>query len=152
MQILHFGHSPRLSRAPGNGRAGHYVLICLLVFSPLPAHADTGSRLLRLLSIPGVSGYEHAVREAIELSLPPGARVRADSLGNIVLRVSPGTPHTLVVAPLDEGGLVVSAITDGRIPARAPAHVGAGAAPLDAVPDRTTGRDQTRPQVSSCPG
>ena len=124
MQILHFGHSPRLSRAPGHGRAGHYVLICLLVFAPLPAHADTGSRLLRLLSIPGVSGYEHAVREAIELSLPPGARVRADSMGNIVLRVSPGTPHTLVVAPLDEGGLVVSAITaDGYL--RAHRHTSA---------------------------
>ena len=86
------------------------------MFAPLPAHADTGSRLLRLLSIPGISGYEHAVREAIELSLPPGARVRADSMGNIVLRVSPGTPHTLVVAPLDESGLIVSAITqDGYL-------------------------------------
>ncbi len=69
------------------------------------------ARLLHLLSIPGVSGYEQAVREGVELSLPLNARVRADSMGNIVLRTGSGSPHTLIVAPLDEIGLVVSAIT-----------------------------------------
>jgi putative aminopeptidase FrvX len=74
------------------------------------------SRLLHLLSIPGIAGYEAPVREAIELTLPLNARVRADSMGNIVLRSGTGAPHTLVIAPLDEGGLVVSAITpDGYL-------------------------------------
>jgi putative aminopeptidase len=44
--------------------------------------------------------------------LPTSARVRADNLGNIVLRTGMGAPHTLIVAPLDESGFVVSAITD----------------------------------------
>src|SRR5688500_7601762 len=44
--------------------------------------------------------------------LPTSARVRADNLGNIVLRTGNGAPHTLIVAPLDESGFVVSAITD----------------------------------------
>ena len=76
------------------------------------AEADTGQRLQQLINVPGVSGYEARVREAIEMSLPTGARVRADNLGNIVLRTGNGTPHTLIVAPLDEPGFVVSAIAD----------------------------------------
>lgn len=105
-------------------RPVHPALLCLFLFAPSSASADTASRLFHLLSIPGVSGYEQAVREAIELSLPPGARVRADNMGNIILRVSSGTPHTLVVAPLDEGGLVVSGITpDGYL--RAHRHTSA---------------------------
>jgi putative aminopeptidase FrvX len=79
---------------------------------PANAHADTADRLLQLIAIPGVSGYEHQVRSAIEMMLPAGARVRADNLGNIVIRTGNGIPHTLIVAPLDESGLVVSAITD----------------------------------------
>ncbi len=37
--------------------------------------------------------------------LPSGARVRADNIGNIVLRTGNGSPHTMIVAPLDESGL-----------------------------------------------
>ena len=59
-----------------------------------------------LVSQPGVSGYESPVREAIEMLLPSGARVRADNIGNIVLRTGNGSPHTMIVAPLDESGLV----------------------------------------------
>jgi putative aminopeptidase len=78
-----------------------------------PAHAqDTAERLRGLIDIPGISGYEAQVREAIEMLLPTSARVRADNLGNIVLRTGKGAPHTLIVAPLDESGFVVSAVTD----------------------------------------
>ena len=84
--------------------------------TPAPPRADTADRLLQLLSVPGVAGYEAAVREAIEMLLPAGARVRADSLGNILIRTGNGNPHTLIVAPLDEPGFVVSAITsDGYL-------------------------------------
>jgi putative aminopeptidase FrvX len=89
----------------------HFVLIPLLL-CPLPAAADTADRLHQLLSVAGVSGYESHVREAIEMMLPTGARVRADNLGNIILRTGNGTPHTLIAAPLDEPGFVISAITD----------------------------------------
>lgn len=92
----------------------HKLLIAAALAALLPqtAVADTADRLLQLVSIPGVAGYETHVREAIEMLLPTGARVRADNLGNIVIRTGNGSPHTLVVAPLDEKGLVVSAITD----------------------------------------
>jgi putative aminopeptidase FrvX len=92
----------------------HKLLIAAATAALLPqaAVADTADRLLQLVSIPGVAGYEAQVREAIEMLLPTGARVRADNLGNIVIRTGNGAPHTLVVAPLDEKGLVVSAITD----------------------------------------
>ena len=79
---------------------------------PGALHADTAQRLLTLVAVPGISGYEAPVREAIEMLLPTGARVRADNLGNIVIRTGNGSPHTLIVAPLDESGFVVSAITD----------------------------------------
>lgn len=88
------------------------VFLVTLMLSPTPAVADTAGRLIQLVSVLGVAGYESDVREAIEMLLPTSARVRADNLGNIVIRTGHGTPHTLIVAPLDESGLVVSAITD----------------------------------------
>jgi putative aminopeptidase len=84
----------------------------LLLTLPATANADTAARLRHLVAQPGVSGYESPVREAIEMLLPSGARVRADNLGNIVLRTGNASPHTMIVAPLDESGLVISAITD----------------------------------------
>lgn len=83
-----------------------------VLFLPGLAQADTAARLLSLVEAPGVSGYETRVREVIEMLLPTTARVRADNLGSIVLRTGNGSPHTLIVAPLDESGLVVSAVTD----------------------------------------
>jgi putative aminopeptidase FrvX len=91
----------------------YYLLFtAALLLAVSPAYADTAQRLQQLIEVPGVSGYESAVREAVEMLLPTGARVRADNLGNIILRTGNGTPHTLIVAPLDEPGFVVSAITD----------------------------------------
>jgi putative aminopeptidase FrvX len=92
-------------------RAFFATVVLLGYFSPAQAQ-DTAARLRALIDVPGVSGYEAPVREAIEMLLPTSARVRADNLGNIVLRTGKGTPHTLIVAPLDESGFVVSAITD----------------------------------------
>ena len=88
------------------------LTVVLLVSIHGMASAQTADRLHELIVAPGVSGYEAPVRERIEMLLPAGARVRADNLGNIVLRTGSGSPHTLIVAPLDEPGLVVSAITD----------------------------------------
>jgi hypothetical protein len=62
------------------------VLSCLLLIGSSTASADTADRLLQLVAVPGVAGYESAVREAIEMLLPAGARVRADSFGNILIR------------------------------------------------------------------
>ena len=81
-------------------------ILTLLLSLSATAEADTAARLRHLVAQPGVSGYESPVREAIEMLLPSGARVRADNLGNIVLRTGNGSPHTMIVAPLDESGLV----------------------------------------------
>jgi putative aminopeptidase len=88
------------------------LAVIVVLFAAVPVHADTRQRLAELIEVPGVSGYEAKVREAIEMLLPTTARVRADNIGNIVLRTGNGAPHTLIVAPLDEPGFVVSAITD----------------------------------------
>jgi putative aminopeptidase FrvX len=90
----------------------HYLLFAVLLLSPVAALANTAQKLQQLIDVPGVPGYEARVREAVEMLLPSGARVRADNLGNIVLRTGNGAPHTLIVAPLDEVGFVVSAVTE----------------------------------------
>jgi hypothetical protein len=94
-------------------------LACALAavpFMPSDGRPDTARWLQKFIEIPGVSGYETRVREAVEILLPASARVGADNLGNIVLRTGTGVPHTLIVAPLDESGVIISAITaDGYL-------------------------------------
>ena len=51
------------------------LIAAAVALLPHAAVADTADRLLQLISIPGVAGYEANVREAIEMLLPPGARV-----------------------------------------------------------------------------
>jgi putative aminopeptidase FrvX len=93
----------------------HLALLLLLLFlvAPMPALADPAGRLLQLASIPGTAGHEGAVREAIEMALPASARVRADNLGSMTIaRRGNAGPHLLIVAPLDEPGLLVSEVQD----------------------------------------
>ncbi len=88
-----------------------HILLALLI-AVAPATAQPAVRLLHLAQIPGTAGHETAVREAIEMALPASARVRADNLGSMTIarRGPAGGPHVLIVAPLDEPGLVVSDI------------------------------------------
>jgi putative aminopeptidase FrvX len=72
--------------------------------------------VVRLLRLPGVSGYEEPVRQAILEALPDWADAEVDGTGNVVVTLGSGSPHTLVIAPLDEPGFVVSDITqDGYL-------------------------------------
>ena len=61
---------------------------------------------------PGVAGYEEAVREEIAAQLPVWVEPETDALGNLVVTFGGGAPHTVLVAPLDERGYVISDITD----------------------------------------
>ena len=89
------------------------LLLLLSLAAPMPALADPAGRLLQLASIPGTAGHEAAVREAIEMALPASARVRADNLGSMTIaRRGNAGPHLLIVAPLDEPGLLVSDVQD----------------------------------------
>lgn len=108
------------------------MLLTLMAATPALTSADPAWRLLHLASIPGTAGHEAAVREAIEMALPASARVRADNLGSMaILRRGNTGPHLLIVAPLDEPGVLVSAITDDGY-LRVHRHTPAPAHPLGA--------------------
>ncbi len=79
----------------------------LAVAQPLP------ERFVALAQADGVAGREDAVRSAIRAQLPPWAAPHVDELGNLVVTLGSGTPHLVIAAPLDEGGHVVSRITEG---------------------------------------
>jgi len=84
------------------------------------------SDLARLIDTQGVTGYETDVRTLIERSLPAWAKPRVDEIGNLIVTIGQGSPHTLVTASVDEDGYVVSGVTaDGylrlhRVTASAP--------------------------------
>ena len=81
--------------------------------------------LTKFAETPAVPGYEQALAAEIRSRLK-NYSVQADNLGNIYLTLGSGSPHRLIVAPMDEPGYVVSGITaDGylrvqRLPQQAP--------------------------------
>jgi putative aminopeptidase len=87
-------------------------LAVLLVLSPFAAAAQNPGSLIDLLHVDGVSGHETAVRDAVRAQLPTWATPRVDELGNLIVTIGRGSPHTVFVAALDEPGYVVSRITD----------------------------------------
>ncbi|MEO5762836.1 MAG: M20/M25/M40 family metallo-hydrolase [Vicinamibacteria bacterium] len=90
-----------------------FFLATLAALLPVSVSAqDASERLLQLTRVPGVSGHESDVRKLVSSMLPASARSETDALGNLVVRIGSGSPRTLVVAPLDEPGYVVSGITD----------------------------------------
>src|SRR5436190_20135035 len=74
--------------------------------------ADPSERVRQPSRLPRVSGHESDVRKAVASMLPATLRAETDTPGNLVVRFGSGSPRTLIVAPLDEPGYVVSAITD----------------------------------------
>ena len=90
------------------------VLLCLAPLSRAqpPAATTAAERLLWLSRVPGVSGHETDVRKAVASMLPASLHAETDTIGNLVVRIGSGSPRTLLVAPLDEPGYVVSGITD----------------------------------------
>lgn len=91
---------------------------------PLPARPQTApspEQIVQVLTQTyGMSGHETRVREVIERLLPPWAKPRTDSAGNLVLHIAaPGgakAPRMLFVAHMDEIGYEVRAILpDGRL-------------------------------------
>jgi putative aminopeptidase FrvX len=72
------------------------------------------SILAKLIAAQGVTGYETDVRQAITSLLPQGSRslARVDEVGNLIVTFGSGEPATVISAPMDEAGYVVSRITD----------------------------------------
>ena len=76
-----------------------------------PAVGDLTDDLKEFVATPAVSGYESQLAEKIRakiVSLHP----TVDNLGNVIVTVGTGSPHRLIVTPIDEPGFVVSGITD----------------------------------------
>jgi putative aminopeptidase len=97
--------------------------LALLALFPLTAAAQDSERLLEteavlktLVESYGVSGMEAPVREAVRRMLPPWARPRVDSAGNLWVTAGRGEPTVVLVAHLDEVGFEVTAIgADGLL-------------------------------------
>jgi putative aminopeptidase FrvX len=92
--------------------------ICATALMPQQAFAQrSGSEQdwERLVKTPAVSGNEqklaHEIRERLK-SLSP----QTDNLGNVYVTLGSGSPHRLLVTPMDEPGYVVSEVTsDGYL-------------------------------------
>jgi putative aminopeptidase FrvX len=66
--------------------------------------------LRELTETPAVAGYEQAVSAKIAAHLK-ALSPKVDRMGNVTVTLGTGSPHRLVVAPMDEPGYVVSNIT-----------------------------------------
>jgi putative aminopeptidase FrvX len=76
---------------------------------------------MALMDIPGVSGHEHLVRDAVLAALPDWARRIAvvDSIGNVVVAVGPDRDSVAFIAHMDEVGFEVTGfLSDGRVSLR----------------------------------
>jgi putative aminopeptidase FrvX len=87
------------------------LLLALLAMHGASAQS-LEQRFLTLAGNQGVDGHEADVRANIRGQLPAWSRPQVDSLGNLQLSFGRGAPHTVLVAPLDESGYVVSRITN----------------------------------------
>ncbi len=67
---------------------------------------------MRLVRAAGVSGFEGEIREEIKSQLPAWAQARVDEIGNLIVTLGSQNPRTLIAAPLDEDGHVISGITN----------------------------------------
>jgi putative aminopeptidase FrvX len=76
---------------------------------------ELSSDLKDFVETPSVSGYEHELSEKIRGKLAAFHPV-ADNLGDVIVTIGSGSPHRLIVTPIDEPGFVVSDITpDGYL-------------------------------------
>lgn len=76
------------------------------------AYRDLG----RLLALPGISGYEDAVRDFVLTRIRELGPTTVDAIGNVRLELGTSGPRILLVAHMDEVGLLVSGIdADGAV-------------------------------------
>jgi putative aminopeptidase FrvX len=91
-----------------------------------PAAAQTlDGTLAKFVETPAVTGHEAALAKEITARIGK-FKPQSDNMGNVWVTLGTGAPHRLIVAPMDEPGYVVSAITDDgflrvqRLPQQAP--------------------------------
>jgi putative aminopeptidase FrvX len=89
------------------------ALCALMAVTIASAQKIPGSLVEDLRSLtetPAVAGYEQAVAAMIAGRLKT-LSPKTDHMGNVTVTLGSGSPHRLVVAPMDEPGFVVSNIT-----------------------------------------
>ncbi len=69
--------------------------------------------LKRLVESPSISGYENNVRNLISKEIKPHVdEVKTDKIGNLICRKGSGSPKVMLVAHMDEVGLMVKHIDE----------------------------------------
>jgi putative aminopeptidase FrvX len=68
--------------------------------------------LKELIYVPGISGYEDGMREFIKDRLGSGVRTEVDNLGNLIVPLSKGPRSIVLMAHMDEIGMVVTKLED----------------------------------------
>jgi putative aminopeptidase len=76
---------------------------------------DLQSELCEMVDTPSISGYEDDTSQWLRNELA-SYHPLVDNLGDVIVTIGSGSPHRLLVAPIDEPGFVVSEITsDGYL-------------------------------------
>ena len=96
-----------------------FIGVLALFISPALAQAQKPSSvpggltddLREFVETPAVSGYEDELVAKIRTKLA-AFHPTVDNLGNVIVTLGSGSPHRLIVTPIDEPGFVVSGITD----------------------------------------
>ena len=97
----------------------HSCCFLLLLFSQTAAaqkiSGSVADDLRDFVQVPAVPGYEQELAGKIAARLQ-GLKPTTDEMANVIVTVGSGSPHRLIVAPMDEPGFVVSGITsDGYL-------------------------------------
>ncbi|HEY6349719.1 MAG TPA: M20/M25/M40 family metallo-hydrolase [Candidatus Angelobacter sp.] len=92
------------------------VTLLLAVFAPAQKVSGSFADDLRdFVQTPAVPGYEQELAAKIASRLAV-LKPRTDEMANVIVTVGTGSPHRMIVAPMDEPGYVVSGITsDGYL-------------------------------------
>ena len=77
---------------------------------PVRAQSGLDQEMAELVRIPAVSGYEQELAKDIRQRFHEFSPT-TDNLGNVFVTIGNGSPHRLLVAPIDEPGYAVSDIT-----------------------------------------
>ena len=94
------------------------IVVLLAVFCAFitaqPAAAQQRQNLVdqmrTLVDTPAVPGYEQELAAKIVKMVAPH-KAQRDNLGDVIVTIGSGSPHRLLVAPIDEPGYVVSGVT-----------------------------------------
>lgn len=94
-------------------RSGWWCAFVLLLSLGAAAQKVPGSLrddLREFAETPSIPGYEQQLAKSISRRLQAFSP-KVDEMSNVIVTVGSGSPHRLIVAPMDEPGFVVSGIT-----------------------------------------